>query len=142
MVLLPDVAAGRAIAEAAMVDTCVVYRDAGGSADDTFNAATGALTPPVGDQTIVYEGPCMLRTEQVQARHAGEGGATVSRKLQSARVPVDAAAMVYGDILEVLTAENDPQLVGRRARVIDSDVHTFAITRRLQLEDHSGAVVR
>ncbi len=142
MVLLPDVAAGRAIAEAAMVDTCVVYRDAGGSADDTFNSTTGALTPPVGDQTIVYEGPCMLRTENVQARSTGEGGATVSRKLQGARLPVSAAPVIFGDILEVLTAENDPQLVGRRARVIDSEVNTFAITRKVQLEDHSGAVVR
>ena len=142
MVLLPNVAAGRAIAEAAMVDTCVIYRDTAGSADDTFNATTGALTPPVNDQTIVYEGQCMLRTEHVQARQGGEGGATVSRKLQGARLPVDAAPVIFGDILEVLTAENDPQLVGRRARVIDSEVNTFAVTRKVQLEDHSGAVVR
>jgi hypothetical protein len=142
MVLLPDIAAGRAIAEAAMVDTCVVYRDPEGSADDTFNATTGALTPPVGDQTTVYTGPCLLRTENIQARSGDEGGATVSRKLQGARVPVSAPPFLFGDLLVVTAAANDPQLVDRRARVLDVDVNSFAVTRKVSLEDQSGAVVR
>lgn len=142
MVLLPDVQGARAVAEAAMVDTCIVYRDPQGSADDTFDAATGLLTQAGGDQSTVYTGPCMLRTANIQGRRDDEGGATLARKLQSARVPVSAPVMLFGDILVVLTSTNDPQLVGRRARVLDVVVNTFAVTRRLQLEDQSGAIVR
>lgn len=142
MTLLPDVVAARVVAEAAMVDTCIVYRDAAGSADDVLNTTTGALAQPVGDQTTVYEGPCLLRTENIQARRDEEGGAYLARKLQGARLPVSAPVVVYGDILEVLTAAHDPQLVGRRGRVLDVEVNTFAVTRKLTLEDQTGAVVR
>lgn len=142
MTLLPNVTAARTVAEAAMVDTCIVYRDAAGSADDVLNTTTGELAQPVSDVATVYTGPCLLRTENIQARRDEEGGAYTARKLQAARVPVGAPAMLFGDILEVLTAAHDPQLVGRRARVLDAEVNTFAVTRKLSLEDQSGAVVR
>ncbi len=142
MTLLPDVTGARKIAEAAMVDTCIVYRDAAGSADDTLDVLTGSLTQPIDDQTTVYQGPCLLRTENVQARRDDEGGATLGRRLHAARVPVSAPAMILGDILEVLASAHDPLLVGRRARVLDAGVNTFAITRKLTLEDQAGQVVR
>ncbi len=142
MTVLPDVERARALAESAMVDTCIVYRDQQGSADDTLNEVTGALTQPVGDQTTVYEGPCLLRTRDVQPSSDAEGGAQVGRRLQAARVPVTAPKMVAGDILEVLTSSHDPLLAGRRYLVVDITVNTFAVTRKLTLEDHPGQVVR
>lgn len=141
MTVLPDVQAARKVAEAAMVDVCVVYRDSEGSADDTLNVTTGSLAPPAGDQDEVYRGCCLLRTENIQARSEGEGGAILARKLQGARVPVT-ADVAPGDVLVVLAARHDPQLVDRRGVVIDAEVRTFAVTRKLTLEDQVGAVVR
>lgn len=142
MPLLPNVGAARTIAEAAMVDTCIVYRDTEASADDTLDVTTGELTQPAGDTSTIYTGPCLLRTEHIQQRSDEEGGSYVARKLQAARVPVSAPPMVFGDLLVVTSAANDPQLVGRRGRVLDVEVNTFAVTRKVQLEDQSGAVVR
>ena len=141
MTLLPDVEAARKVAEAAMVDVCVVYRDSEGSADDVLDDATGSLIPPASDQDEVYRGCCLLRTQNIQDRHEDEGGAILARKLQGARVPVS-AAIAPGDVLLVLAARHDPQLVGRRAVVIDAEVRTFAVTRKLTLEDQVGAVIR
>lgn len=141
MALLPNVAAARTVAESAMVDTCQVFRDPEGTGDDTLDEDTGILTPAPTDDDPIYDGPCMLTTA-VRESTDGEGGALVYRRLKSARLPVSAPQLLYGDVLVVTVAANDPQLVGRRARVLDSEVNTFAVTRKLLLEDLAGSVVR
>lgn len=143
MALLPNVAAARALAESAMVDTCTITRDAQGSADDTLNDVTGELSQPTGDATTVYSGPCLLRTTAaLRARSEDEGGAVLQRRIQAARLPVSAAEVKLGDVLTVTAAAHDPQLVGRPYRVLDSEVNTFAVTRKVELEDLDGSVVR
>jgi len=139
--MLPDITAARRVAEGAMVDTCQVFRDPEGSGDDVLDPDTGLLAPAAGEGDPIYDGPCLITT--VAGVSTGEEGeAQVYRRLRGARLPVSAVELRYGDVLVVTHSVNDPGLIGRRARVLDSEAATFAVTRRLSLEDLSGAVVR
>ena len=137
--VLPDIAAGRSVAEEAMADRCRILRDQAGHLDDVLNRTTGKLERPAGDETTVYEGKCgPTRETAVDARRA-EGGRTAHYRAWRTRIPMDAPMPREGDRVVVLVCRGDANLIGRRFKVVDVTMGTVGVTRILGLEDEMAA---
>ena len=133
---------GRRIAEEAMVDRCRILRDTPGTRDDVLDRATGRLTPPAGDEDLIYEGPCGPTVETPLDARREEGGRTAHYRAWRTRVPMDAPLPARNDIVVILFCKDDPTLNGRRLQITDVNQSSVGVTRRLALEDEHGATVR
>lgn len=120
-------AAGRTLAEAGMMDACIIVRD----------TVTGVNTQ-TGVQTIftetLYEGKCRVK------KSGGASGSTVGGAYQLMRSPqvhlpitTDTEGLRPGDRITITAAVNDPELVGRVMRIHDlpheseSTARTFGV---------------
>jgi hypothetical protein len=122
--------AGRAAAEALMVDTCTI----GTLEAATFDSGTGTFTPGTIDP--VYTGKCRVQVVDslnAQEPRVGERQLTIQQLVLS--VPTAAAGIEVGQVVELLTAALDPELVGRRFRVVGTHAKSHATARRLQCEE-------
>jgi hypothetical protein len=131
-----DQSAERATVEARMLDTCRLTRDAQGVGDDTLNATTLELVPPV--PTTIYEGPFSIAAYSgVGDENRTEGQREDTRQLWRGSLPITAGPPLYGDTLEVLSihADGDTSLVGRRFTVVRIGAHTIGVRRTLVLQD-------
>jgi hypothetical protein len=141
VVVLPDIEAGRLIAEQAMVDQCRILRDSAGPRDDVLNRTTGRIAPPAGDETTVYEGICGPTVETPLDARREEGGRTAHYRAWRTRIPMSAPLPVRNDVVLILECERDPTLVGRRLRITDVNQSSIGVTRRLALEDETAPTV-
>lgn len=124
--------AGRAAAEALMVDTCRITRD--GQGEPTWDPETGTYTPPA--RTVVYEGRCRVRATDstvIGDVEAGEQQLGVVRR--SVRLPVVLAteAIRRDDLVEILTSVN-PGLVGQTFNVQAPFDDSLGTARRVPVE--------
>jgi hypothetical protein len=141
VVVLPDIEAGRRIAEEAMVDRCRILRDPSGHRDDVLDRTTGRLTPPAGDEATVYEGPCGPTVETPLDARRDEGGRTAHYRAWRTRIPMSAPLPERNDVVVLVACERDPSLVGHRLRITDVNQSSIGVTRRLALEDDTAATV-
>lgn len=141
MVVMPDIEAGRRIAEEAMVDRCRILRDPAGHRDDVLDRTTGRLTPPAGDESTVYEGICGPTVETPLDARREEGGRTAHYRAWRTRIPMSAPLPHRNDVVVILECERDPTLVDRRLVIVDVNQSSIGVTRRLALEDETAPTV-
>jgi len=132
---------GRSVAEELMADTCTIGRPTG---DPVTDPVTGVVSTPL---TQVYpdpswpadhrwkHGPCMVQTYEAQEHNPEAGGATFTVQRYTVKVPVGSFAPKIGDVIDMTTAGFDPNLVGRRYRVVALLHKTRATQYRLGVEE-------
>jgi Family of unknown function (DUF6093) len=123
-------AAGRAAAEALMVDRCELRgADVRGARDPSTNQYT--LTPG----PLRYAGPCKVQTTDTigNATAAGERLVMVTRF--EVHLPVSAPAAKVDDVVTITASVADPQLVGRRFRVVSLIHKSYLTARRLAVQE-------
>lgn len=105
-----------------LTDSVRLYRDRPGLADDVLDVDTGALVPPAGDASTLWEGPAAVLNDREDGKF---------RVL----LPLAAPALEGGDLVLVLTSARDAQLVGKKSRVVGRPKGgTYAVVRELETE--------
>jgi hypothetical protein len=132
-----DVASLREIAESTMVDTCTVTDPA--TAVTVLNEITGVYDETLPG-TVAYTGPCRVRSlngdRGRDARSGERNWALLSLEVQ---LPVSTSAAVRpGMVTELLTAEHDADLIGRRLLVDAVNHSTHSAVRRLTCQEVIG----
>jgi Family of unknown function (DUF6093) len=120
-------AAGRTMAEAGMMDACIIVRDT----VTAVNTQTGAQTVTT---VTLYEGVCRYKKSGA-ASGATVGGAYQLMLGPQIHLPIVTAAegLRPGDRITITAAVNDPELVGRVMRIHDlpheseSTARTFGV---------------
>jgi hypothetical protein len=122
-------AAGRAAAEAAMMDTCTVHR----GAVTAVNTQTGAQTVT---STLLYTGVCRF------VKSGGASGTKVGGAFQlmlglQVHLPITAASegLRPGDRVTCTASRNDPELVGRVMRIHELPHESETIARRFGVQE-------
>lgn len=121
---------GRELAEAVMVDACTVTAPSGAP---VWDAATGRDVPATG--ASLYAGPCRVQAPQVQVTDADAGGHDWSTRQVVVSIPVSSIHVPPGAVVTVTASRLDPDLVGRRYRVVSALAKTAASARRLTCEE-------
>lgn len=119
--------------ETLMVDACTIHADSEHTGDDVLDPDTLRLEPPVGDDSLLYSGKCILRPPQ-RAAEAVEGGATVNVGRPRLTIPVSAPAIPVGARVTMTAATHLPELVDATFRVADVRQATLTAARTLFLE--------
>jgi hypothetical protein len=105
-------ARGRAAAEAAMGDTCMIRRSAGST-----DPVTGY---PTRTYTALYSGPCRVQQHQATADRQDVGEDTLLLLRLEVQLPVvGSEGLQVGDEVTVTAAANDTDLVGRTFLIHD-----------------------
>ena len=128
MSVLAHLTAGRALAEALMLDTCTAVRR--GSA--STNSTTGAVTV---SSTTLYSGKCRVQNAGLAAQTVEAAGRTATVERPTIHVPVGAFAARPGDVITITASETDATLVGRVYRVVGAQVKSLATAYRLPVEE-------
>jgi hypothetical protein len=117
-----------------MVDTCRVTRPAqAGQTPDLDD--DGNVTVPDGD--VVYEGPCTVSdptTALLGGRTTDDQGGVPNQRI--AKLP-HAAAVLPGDLFEVVHAEFSPGMAGDVFVILGEDERSYATYRRYRMEGSS-----
>lgn len=130
-------AAGRAEAEALMVDTISVYRPG----DDTFDRTTGATIPGAPVVTF-YTGKARVKPAQLAASEVQAGEQEIALRQYRVSIPFSAGLPAGGerprpgDVVHV-TASPDPRLAGIRLWVTGAMYSATATAWRIVAEDRS-----
>lgn len=120
---------GRVAAARQMLDTCTI----GDLGDPVTDPDTGAVTTPI---TPLYTGPCKVQTWEAQESNPEAGGAVLTVQRYQVHIPVGSYAPQIGHVVEISTTALDPNLAGRRYRVVALLHKTLATAYRLGvLED-------
>jgi hypothetical protein len=137
--MAPNLAPARAQAESLFDGTCTIRRDPEGTGDDIRDEDNLTSTPPVGDTTVIYTGPSLLRppTASTGAQPAREGGADIAVEDTRARIPASVTTVRPGDVYTVDTSPNDLSLVGRQFEVMRVISGSWRVTCMLILADKS-----
>jgi hypothetical protein len=116
-------AGGQELAEAGMIDACVIQHNTGES-----TGAGGVVTVTYG--TAFYTGKCQVQTqtETGQSVDVGEAARIVTRRV--VRLPVAVDDVLEGDLITI-TASLDPALVGKLFTARDIEAKTFLTARRI-----------
>jgi len=130
----------RADAESLMLDTCTI----GDPGDPVTDPDTGEVTTPLvvkypdpswPDDHPRKHGPCKIQGLDPQELNPEAGGATLTVQRYRVDVPVGSFVPAVGDVVEVVTARLDPNLIGRRYRVVALLHKSFATAYRLAVEE-------
>lgn len=125
--------AGRAAAEAQMIDTCTVTRVTG----ETTDPLTGASTPTYS--APVYADRCKVQTFLPQEQNPEAGGVTFTVQRSFIHFPVAKTATGYepsvGDVVTIATSQLDPHMVGRQYRVVAPHFETAGTAYRVAVEE-------
>lgn len=117
----------RADAESLMLDACTIVR-----LGDPVDAPDGGVTTP---ETTLYTGKAKVQSLDPQERNPEAGGATFTVQRYRLDIPVGAYAPAIGDVATITAAAADPNLVGRKYRVVALLHKTLATAYRLALEE-------
>lgn len=124
-------ARGRAMAEASMVDTCLIEQETG-------STLVGATEVPTF--STVYTGPCRLQEHGGYPRDIStapdQPQLAIARELQ---LPVSTSGAVRAGMRVTVTAcVNDPSMVNRRMWLRGQPTKSEATARRFSLEEIAG----
>lgn len=129
-----DIAEGRAIAEAMMVDACVITRP--GEGTGPFNRGTGQYDPP--PPVTVYEGPCRVQVPTAIANATQVAAGEAEWTVQAAVIQLPVAgteAVRVNHTVEVTAALFDSGLIGRKYGVVALHHATHKSSRRLRVKE-------
>lgn len=126
--------AGRAAAEALMVDACTITRVTPGT---VFNETTGQYddTPP---PTTVYTGKCRVKPRDNADRVVQYGQEAVSLWPYIVSIPMAESGVELDDIVTVTASALDTALVGAGFRVRQVLAGSHLTARRLGCERNAG----
>lgn len=112
-----------------MTDTCTIKRVTGIETDPLTGEATSATED-------VYTGRCRFKPSMTRssANTGQAGGHTFIVTAPEVHIPVGAADVKPGDLVECTAAVDDPYLQGRTARVVVPFHGSQATAMRLPLE--------
>jgi Family of unknown function (DUF6093) len=120
--------AGRAAAEALMLDECSITRP--GEGKGTWNEATGTYDPV--PPTTVYSGKCKLQTGEVAVTTSDVAGRQAFIVAWRLDLPVEGTEAVrQGDTATITASALDAALVGRTFIVQSTHIGTAKTARRL-----------
>lgn len=133
----PDLTAVTRAAEGYLDDDVRVDRDSDRTDGGELDPDTGLIAPDTGS-TPVLTGRALVvpdsdptRTSDPDSPVADPGGV----RRYKAMLPLDAPAVLAGDVLTVVASQRDPQLAGRRFRVAGPGLtSTYAVLRTVPLE--------
>jgi len=128
------IAAARARAEARLGSTGKVTR--AGEGDGTLDEATLVLTPPA-PTTVHDEVPCSVTVQSNRSRESERAGQQLDASEYRIAVPVSATGIRRGDTwtTTAVDADGDPDLVGVPLTIIDVDLRSNVVLRRLRCVD-------
>lgn len=128
MLTTAEIAAMRTTVESALTDTASIVRRTAG----TLNAATGdvTVTPPAA----LWSGLCRVRSRASASRDVQIGDAHAQIGQYVATLPVDADGFDVGDYLTVTSSATGVDLIGVPMQIIDIQLGTWDLGRRLMLQ--------
>ena len=106
-----------------MSDLVRVERDYSDPDDWVVNGTTGELTRP--DIQIVYEGPANIAAQEQRYSEADVDRLNI-------RIPADDGEILRNDIITILQSARDGSMVGQRWVVLDVDLGSHHVTRRIE----------
>ena len=143
MSALTALAAGRAAAEAIMVDSCVITRVSG--SPGPVDPATGERTPaprvtvyPLPGAEAPLDGRCKVQTFEPYESNRDSGGHVYTTQRYALHLPVGSGPVKVDDQVQVTTAVADPQLAGREYRIAGLHHKSLATAQRLPMEEVVG----
>jgi len=112
-----------------MPDACQIGTEAeAGKRDETTGKKTTTFTE-------VYNGPCQFKAGNTAAGDTEAAGQRITEQSATLKLPVATSGMVRTDMVVIMTAsEDDPALVGTRARIKGVFPASGTTTRRLPIE--------
>ncbi|MFF2566701.1 DUF6093 family protein [Streptomyces sp. NPDC058084] len=132
-----DLSGVRRVVEGMLDDEVRLWRDPDGASGDVLDEETGELRPDGGAAVPLWEGAgAIVRPGQLlplpplDAAAAPPSAPTAYQAL----LPLSAPAVLADDELSVTRSVRDEQLVGRRFRVAEVAVGTYAVVRVVRLE--------
>lgn len=114
-------------AESLMLDTCTVHRPGVPVTDADGNVTAGL--------TLMYTGPCKIQQTLAQSSNPVAGGHQYTVQDTRWDTPVAAGVFEVDDVVTVVGAVLDPQLVGRVFRVTEPFHKTGATAQRTRVEE-------
>jgi hypothetical protein len=140
--VLTALAAGRAAAEAIMLDACRITRTVGPPGPvDSVGERTPAPTEvvyPLPGAEAPFDGRCKVQTFEPYESNRSSGGHVFTEQRYSLHLPVGAGPIQVDDVVEILTAVADPLLVGNSYRIAGLHHKTYATAQRLPMEEVVG----
>jgi hypothetical protein len=125
----------RPVASASMRGTCSISRPDTDTADDVYDPATLQYTSGAG--TSIYVGPCRVQALSTAEARQTFGEQDVTTRRYMVAIEWDAAEVAVNDVVTVDTAD-DPDLPGRKLRVLDVATGTEQWERDLVCQDWQG----
>lgn len=122
----------RADAESLMLDTCTI----GTLGAPVTDPVTDVVTTPL--ESSLYTGKAKVQGLDPQEGNPEAGGATLTVQRYRVDIPVGSYAPKIGHVVEITAARLDPNLVGRRYRVVALLHKTMATAYRLGVEEVSS----
>lgn len=124
-------ARGRMMAEALMVDECVIRRRTG----ETTDPESGEITPTYAD---VYSGRCRVQQTSAQAAQedAGEDYQLLLRL--EVHLPMSVIGLEAGDEVAITSSVHDPDLPGRTFLIRDLAHKSHATARRVGVTERTS----
>ncbi|MGW7542146.1 DUF6093 family protein [Streptomyces sp. NPDC054770] len=134
-----DLSGVRRVVEGLLDDQLQLWRDANGESGDELDEETGQLrlTGQVPVSVPLWEGPgAIVRPGQLTATPSLDGviASLPTPTAYQALLPLSAPQLMVDDVLSVSRSVRDEQLVGRRFRVAEVAVGTYAVVRVVRLE--------
>lgn len=123
--------AGRAAANALMVDTCTITADV----PLVYDEESDTYVTPAG--SLRYSGPCKVKPRDNVDRVVEAGAQTVSIWPYVVSIPMSVTTVELDDVITVTACPLDPALVDTRLRVRQATTGTYLTARRLGCEEQS-----
>lgn len=121
---------GRRVAEALMVDECIIRR---GDGEPVIDENTGAVTDGVG--ATVYEGKCQVQSRTTVAASPDAGGHSFVEVSRLVKIPANAADVRDDDVVEMTASLLNAFTVGKRYRVEGFTPDTYDTAARLPVKE-------
>lgn len=118
-------------ADSMMVDTCTIERPGA----PVTNPDTGVVTPSV---TTVYTGKCKVQSKDSATATPNAGGAVFTVVSRQVHIPMNAADVKDGDIVEITASLLNTFTVGKRYRVEGFTPDSFDTAFRLPVKEITG----
>lgn len=119
---------GRRMAESLMLDTCTIVR-----LGTPVTDADGDVTMPAPTQ--VYSGKAKVQTYEAQESNPEAGGATLTVQRYALHIPVGSYVPEIGHLATIAASALDPNMVGRKYRVVALLHKSLATAYRLGVEE-------
>ncbi len=120
-----------------MQDVILIEDDVQRYDDDSFDPSTGTYSRPTNDQTFVYRGPGAVVPANQEAVTRGDDGAIYQApdRAYDGLLPARVRNARPNHVLTVVRSVRDPEMTGRRFRVVDDIVTSLPVLRRVRLQE-------